>query len=161
MRQSHAVPLLCIALIAGLALAVRAAAWPLAANYLPARAQARREPASAAVGRHPDSLVTVVVTRNPFRMTRRPAPISYDPLRLAQPAAPAVPKPTLALVGIVWGRGAPPTALLDGVPGAGAPRVLVAGDTVAGLRIKSIQRDRVIVVGLDTVWTLTVREPWR
>jgi hypothetical protein len=32
---------------------------------------------------------------------------------------------------------------------------------VGPLRVRRIERERVVIAGLDTVWTLTVREPWR
>jgi len=101
------------------------------------------------------------VERDPFRVTRRPATVLYDPLRLAQPALPPTPKPALALVGIVWDTGRDPTALVEGLPGADGPRAVRQGETIAGLRVRTITRDRLVITGLDTTWTLTVREPWR
>ncbi len=35
------------------------------------------------------------------------------------------------------------------------------GDVVAGLRIKRIGGDQVVIVGMDTTWVLKVREPWK
>ena len=99
--------------------------------------------------------------RDPFRVTRRPAAVLYDPVRISQPAIPAPQKPALALVGIVWDSGKDPTALVEGIPGADGPRPVRRGETIAGLRVKAIKQDRVLITGLDTTWTLTVREPWR
>jgi hypothetical protein len=109
----------------------------------------------------PDSLVGALVERDPFRVTRRPAKVLYDPVRSSQPAIPAPPKPALALVGIVWDSGKDPTALVEGIPGADGPRPVRQGETVAGLRVRIIKQDRVLITGLDTAWTLMVREPWR
>lgn len=106
-----------------------------------------------------DSLGHVVVARDPFRVARRPAPTAYNPIAAATPEAPPAPKPVLALTGIVWGE--VPEAVLEGLPGTDGPRVVRRGETVAGFRIRAIERSHVIVAGLDTVWTLTVREPWR
>jgi hypothetical protein len=70
----------------------------------------------------------------------------------------APPKPTLLLAGIVWGR--QPLAVLEGVPGTSEPRVVVEGDTAGGLRVRSVTRDRVVVTGFDTVWTLQLKARW-
>jgi hypothetical protein len=110
---------------------------------------------------HPDSLVAGLVARDPFRVTRRPSDVVYDPVRLVQPATPPVPKPALALVGIVWDGGHDPTALVEGLPGVDGPRPFRQGESIAGLRVKTIKLDRVVITGLDTTWTLTVREPWK
>jgi hypothetical protein len=63
------------------------------------------------------------------------------------------------LVGIV--AGPEPTAVIDGFPGIDGSRVVRIGDVVATLRIRSIGLTGVRITGMDTVWTLTVREPWR
>ena len=101
------------------------------------------------------------MARDPFRLARRPSPLAYDPLRLLQPPAPPSPKPALVLVGVVWDGGRDPTALIEGFPGVEGPRSLRTGERTAGLRVTRITATRVIVMGLDTTWTLTVREPWR
>ena len=109
---------------------------------------------------YPDSLAFAVASRDPFRAARRPADVAYDPLRAASPAASeAAPKPTLVLSGIVWG--AVPEAVLEGLPGIDGSRLIHERDLVAGLLVKRIERNRVVIAGMDTVWTLTVREPWR
>jgi hypothetical protein len=99
------------------------------------------------------------VHHDPFRLGRRPAPVPYDPIHGGQPPAPGVAKPVLALVGIVVG--ADPTAIVEGFPGVEGARVVRTGDVVAGLRVARIGAREVTVVGMDTTWTLTVREPWR
>jgi len=145
----------------GLALGVRLFAAPLVRVDIPQRAASPAQIAAPPVGTHPDSLAATLVTRDPFRVTRRPSNLVYDPVLLAQPATPRAPKPVLALVGIVWDDGRDPTALVEGLPGVDGPRPVRHGETIAGLRVKAIKPDRVVITGLDTTWTLTVREPWR
>jgi len=99
------------------------------------------------------------VSRDVFRSARRPSPIVYDPQRAAAPVEiNQPPKPALALVGIV--AGPEPTAVIEGFPGIEGGRVVRAGDVVSGLRVKRIDGDRVVIVGMDTTWVLKVREPW-
>lgn len=106
-----------------------------------------------------DSLVRAIVTRDVFRAARRPATVAYDPTRGVVPEAPAPPKPALTLVGLVAGE--PPSAVIEGFAGVEGSRVVRPGDVVAGLRVTSIKRDAVTIVGLDTTWVLRVREPWK
>ena len=145
----------------GLTLGMRLAGWPLVRVVVPPRADAAAAVFSPPPLVKPDSLAAVLVARDPFRVTRRPSNVVYDPLRLAQPATPPPPKPLLALVGIVWDNGRDPTALVEGLPGVDGPRPVRQGETIAGLRVKAIKPDRVVITGLDTTWTLTVREPWK
>jgi hypothetical protein len=112
------------------------------------------------VARYPaDSLRRVVVARDVFRADRHPAAVAYDPSRGAAPLPDGPPKPQLVLTGVVWGD--LPQAVIEGLPTAPGPRVVRVGDVVGGVRVKRIQQARVIVVGFDTTWTLTVREPWK
>src|SRR5438876_10947154 len=147
--------------VGGLALGARLAAWPLVRVVVPPSAGAAVVVSSPVPALPPDSRVHLVVARDVFRVKRRPSDVVYDPVRLAQPATPPAPKPVLALVGIVWDRGRDPTALVEGLPGAEGPRPVRSGETISGLRVKTITRDRIVITGLDTTWTLTVREPWR
>lgn len=145
----------------GVLLAMRLLALPLVRVRLPATA--RSHPASVGNTRPvaTESLSAATVGRDPFRLTRRPAAVAYDPIRLAEQTAPPAPKPVLQLVGIVWEGGRDPTALVEGLPGVEGVRVVRIGDVVAGLRIRSITANAVRIAGLDTVWVLKVREPWR
>jgi hypothetical protein len=145
----------------GLALGVRLAAWPLVRVVVPPPASAAVMASTGVSPLEPDSLAYSLVARDPFHVTRRPSNVVYDPLRLAQPASPPAPKPALVLVGIVWDSGRDPTALVEGLPGADGPRPVRSGEMIAGIRVKTIKADRVVITGLDTTWTLTVREPWR
>jgi len=107
----------------------------------------------------PAESIAAVVSRDPFRIGRRPVLPAYDPLRLAEQLAPPAPKPTLLLVGLV--SGADPSAVIEGLPSTEGSRILRVGDVVAGLRVKTISGNRVVIVGMDTTWVLEVREPWK
>lgn len=108
-----------------------------------------------------ESLGRRTIERDPFRTARSPADVAYDPVRLASAGAPVAgpPKPALVLTGIVWATS--PEAVLEGLPGVNSARVLRVGDVVTGLTVKRIEHGRVTVVGMDTVWVLTVRQPWQ
>jgi len=116
------------------------------------------------VRRSEDSVATpalgALVAHDPFRARRAPAPVAYDPVTLAAgPPHPAPPKPVLTLTGIAWG--AEPEAVIEGFPATDGPRVVRAGEIVGGLKVQRIAPDRVVITGMDTTWTLKVREPWR
>ncbi len=131
------------------------------AGPAPASPVPRRPSPSAPVRLYAaDSLAAAIVARDLFRAGRRPAGVVYDPSVVAAPApAFAVPKPALVLVGLV--HGADPTAVIEGFPGIEGGRVVRAGDRVGELRVVGITSDRVRIVGMDTVWVLKVREPWK
>ncbi len=161
MTSTHVNTLLATVASIGLALGARLVAWPLVQVDVPTRVDAAAVPGSPAPSLEPDLLVAKLVSHDPFRFRRRPSPVQYDPVRLAQAATPPSPKPPLVLVGIVWDRRSDATALVEGIPGVEGPRLLRLGETVGGLRVKAIKPDRLVITGLDTTWTLTVREPWR
>ena len=108
-----------------------------------------------------DSLARVVIGRDLFRVSRRPSPVAYNAQRGAVPVAdvPRPPRPVLVLVGIV--AGSEPSAVIEGFPGIEGARAVRVGDEVSGLKVARIGKSDVRVTGMDTVWTLTVREPWR
>jgi len=160
MSSSHVNASLIVTGSFGIALGVRLVALPIARVEVPQRVSTVPS-TSAAEPAQPESLAASLVGKDPFRVARRSSPVSYDPVRLAQPVAPRPPMPALALVGIVWDTGRKPTALVEGIPGVDGTRPVEQGDTVGGLRVRKILRDRVVITGLDTTWTLTVREPWR
>ena len=54
----------------------------------------------------------------------------------------------LVLTGIVWDSRGHPSAVLDGLPGGGSPRVVRQGDQLGALRVRRIAHDRVVVSGL-------------
>lgn len=95
----------------------------------------------------------------PFRADRRPPAERYGVARVVSPSAtPSVPKPTLVLTGILWGS--EPSAIIEGVPGSEGPVVVQPGQEFGPLRIIAIDSLGVVLRGLDTMWTLKVRQPW-
>jgi hypothetical protein len=150
-----------VAGLTGLSLVVRLLASPLVRIAVPPRTEPPSVAPVSPYPTNPDSLSATVERHDLFRVTRHASAIVYDPVRLAQPVTPLAPKPTLALVGIVWDKGRDPTAVVEGFPGVDGPRPVRLGETIAGLRVKAIRRDGVFISGLDTTWTLTVREPWK
>jgi hypothetical protein len=144
---------------AGIVVAAAAAARPLV-PMTGAPPRALRAPRGPPTARYPaDSLATRIAGRDPFRFDRHSAAVPYDPQRaavaIATPYGP--PKPALRLVGVVTGR--EPAALIEGLPGIEGGRVLRRGERIAGLTIAAIERRQVRVVGMDTVWVLTLRTP--
>ncbi len=161
MTASHLNRLLVAVAAGGMAIGVRLVAAPLVRVVLPARVGVPPAATVRVPAVRSDSLAGALVGRNPFRLTRRPATVPYDAARPAQPAMPPAPKPVLTLVGVVWDKGRDPSALIDGLPGVDGPRPVRRGDVIGGLRVKGINPDRVVISGLDTTWTLMVKEPWK
>jgi len=107
-----------------------------------------------------DSLARLAVSSDVFRATRGASSLAYDPQRAAAPVeVTQPPKPVLTLLGLV--AGAEPTAVIEGLLGVEGSRVVRVGDAVAGIKVQSIAGDHVRLVGMDTVWVLRVREPWK
>lgn len=105
-----------------------------------------------------DSLATFPA-RDPFRLTRRPAPVAYDPLvGMPAPDQPPPARPPLQLTGISVGTEA--SAIVEGFPGTDGPQVVRPGQVVAGLRVRRITGTTVVIEGADTTWSLRIREPW-
>ena len=105
-----------------------------------------------------------VTAHDPFRPEHHPSIVPYNPdiesaAAGAPPPPPKPPKPRIAVAGIVGGP--PWSALLDSVPGRDGSVLVRKGDTLSGLRIRSVGRDTVIVQGADTVWRLVVKRPWQ
>jgi hypothetical protein len=157
-----------IGLLGVIAAGAAAAAWAATVPITQeGRMDAMRAPAARAPAPRPDSadgLVADALRRPLFRPARRRAAVGFDPARSAdavsgENAPPPVARPTLALSGIVWG--AEPAAVIEGMPGAEGSTVLRRGDASSGIRVKRIERSRVVLVGRDTSWVLEVREPWR
>jgi hypothetical protein len=103
-----------------------------------------------------------VTEQDPFRADRKQAPLPFSHLAegmsASPPPPPAPPKPPLFLRGTVGGPKW--EALLEGVPGREGSVLVLQGDTIAGLRVRRTSRDTVVVTGMDTTWTLTVRHTW-
>jgi len=109
-----------------------------------------------------DSAAKAMASSDPFRLERRPSTVPYGAEQEGAPVAPPPPKPPkpkLALVGIVGGP--PWVALLDGVPGRNGSVLVHAGDTLVGLRVRTLGPKGVTITGLDTTWKLTLERPWQ
>lgn len=109
-----------------------------------------------------DSIIRLAISQAPFRASRSPAAVVYDPNRTAAAAVaeePRQPKPRLALAGILWEP--EPSAVIEGIPGVEGARLVLRGETVSGLKVRRIERNRVVITGLDTTWSLSVKEPWK
>lgn len=147
--------------LAGVALAIRVVLRPLAAT--PSVTLPALHPVTSRRAAHVplDSLTEAIVGQDPFRVARRPASLAYDPARTDQSPGQSTPMPVLSLTGIVWSARDEASAVIEGLPGAVGARVVRPGDQIGGLRVRRIDRDRVVIAGLDNVWTLTVREPWK
>jgi hypothetical protein len=100
-----------------------------------------------------------LVAHDPFRLERKPSGVAYMPALEGALPPPRPPRPVLSVVGIVGGP--PWEALLEGVPGRPAAALVRRGDTLGGLRIRSITRDTVRITGMDTTWALSVRRAWQ
>jgi len=101
-----------------------------------------------------------IVAADAFRIARRPSPVPFGTTaNAAEAAVPKPPKPALVLSGIIGGP--PWIGVVDGVPGHDQSVLVQSGDTLGGLRIRSVTKDHVLVAGLDTVWRLTVHQPWQ
>ena len=106
-----------------------------------------------------DSLSAVLVSRDPFRVGRTLAPVGFSPNPVEPSYAPPdPPKPVLLLTGIVWG--AEPSAVIEGLPGIEGGRLMRPGDVAVGIRLQRITAGHVVLSGMDTTWTLSVRRPW-
>ncbi|MGH7649040.1 MAG: hypothetical protein ACREND_13050 [Gemmatimonadaceae bacterium] len=104
-------------------------------------------------------LTSRIIDRDAFRLDRKPAAIAYrvagDSAITSAELPPSVPKPQLALVGIVGGP--PWAALVNGVPAHDGTVLVHASDTLSGLRIRAVSPEGVTITGLDTVWHLTTK----
>lgn len=138
------------------------AAAPLGPAPVAAAADPVAEPGAQAIEPEPaESVAGAVVAADLFRADRRPAAVAYQATTAVAAAAgpaPTPPQPSLALTGLVWG--VVPEAIVTGLPGTDGPRVLRVGDLVAGLRLVRLTPTTAVIVGADTLWTLTLRNPW-
>lgn len=101
----------------------------------------------------PETLLATLLAADPFRRDRGrfdSATTIAAPVLQAKPPAP--PKPRLVLRGIVGGP--PWDAIVDGLPNHEGSYVLRTGDSVSGLKIRSVRADRVTIRGMDTTWIL-------
>jgi hypothetical protein len=150
---------LALAALAGAIASIAVVLRPAKLTAAPAAVRAPGESRGAEPPAKLDSIADAVALAAPFRVSRSAPGVPYDPERRNEAAAPAleaVPKPPLQLVGIVWSTR--PTAVIAGVPSVTGAWVAERGDTMAGLRVRKVERERVVVSGYDTTWNLRVRE---
>lgn len=144
----------------GLAALLAAAFTPL--EPTPALAPPVTEPPPGTTTRvrtNLDSIARVLTERDLFRRSRRPGPVGAVGLGTGASPAPVAPRPVLTLMGIVTGP--EPSAVVEGFPGVQGPRVVRPGDVIGEFLVRRISRMTVEISGMDTVWVLTVREPWK
>lgn len=104
-------------------------------------------------------IVDLARKMTPFRADRRPSRERYGAAEpLPGPIAASIPRPTLVLTGILTGR--EPAAVVEGLPGSEGAIVVRPGETIGPLTVVKINSVGVTIRGLDTAWTLTVRDPW-
>jgi hypothetical protein len=104
-----------------------------------------------------DSLAEAIDVVRDRDLFRPPTPTAgATPLSSPNPAAMARPvRPPLLLRGITGGP--PWQVVLEGVPGRSGHLVLRSGDEIAGLKIRAVVHDTVIIRGPDTTWRLTMK----
>ena len=109
----------------------------------------------------PPLTLTRLADKDPFRLSRQPAPVAYDPQTRAtgETPAPPPPRPQFLVSGILWSEA--PSALVEGFPGFEGARLVRQGDRVGEFRVLRIRQTAVEIRGPDTTWTLLIREPWR
>lgn len=109
-----------------------------------------------------DSLVHIVqftAEHNPFRLNHQPATSAAVANDASGGVVTAMSlRPSLVLKGIVGGA---PTwqAVIEGIPGRQGSVAVAKGDTLAGLRIRRVGRDTVVVEAGDTTFRLTLQRP--
>lgn len=108
-----------------------------------------------------DSLSLLATARNPFRLTRAPAPVVFDPVAqsLGGPPTPRPPRPLPILAGLLLGPS--PGALIDGIPGTEGTRLLRIGESAGAFRVRMITPDSVVLEGADTTWSLKLRRTFQ
>jgi len=127
---------------------------------LPAQQAAKTgAPPTASMMRDIDVASVSLVDADPFRAPRHPSPVEYRPeLEGAPPPPPRQPKPGLSVTGIIGGP--PWSVVVEGIPERPGSTVVQQGDTLGGLKVRSVKRDTVVITGMDTTWRLIVRRAW-
>ena len=157
-RARAEIALWSVALLCGVT-AVAAARAPHPRQLAAQGAPKFRVQRTASTMRDIDVASISLVDADPFRAARHPSPVEYRAeLVGAPPPPPRQAKPALSLTGIIGGP--PWSAVLDGVPGRQGSTVVQQGDTLGGLKVRSLKRDTVVITGMDTTWRLIVRRAW-
>ena len=97
-----------------------------------------------------------VAASDPFRLDRRPSGPPLDQPAMALPVTVTAPPLQLELNGVIGGP--PWRAIVSGIPGREAGVVVRAGDTLGGMRIRTIKRDIVVIQAGDSTMTLTLKK---
>lgn len=95
-----------------------------------------------------------IAERNPFR----PLQTEGEGMRLASTGSYMPPLPPRAepiLQGVVGGP--PWQAIIAGLPGREGGVVVVPGDTVGGMKVRSVGRESAVLVAKDTIYSLTLK----
>jgi hypothetical protein len=89
-----------------------------------------------------------------FRRGRSAPDMTMKPGTTLTPQSkpPGPPRPRLLLRGIVGGP--PWDAIVEGFPNHEGSYVVRAGDSLAGLKVRSVRGDAVMIRGMDTTWIL-------
>lgn len=127
-----------------------------AAAAPPAIRQTQRRSAAspARLTRNTRDQVQAILAGDLFRRERQQpdSAASAPAAQLTTPRPSLPPKPNLTLRGLLGGP--PWDAILEGLPGRDGSYVVRAGDSIGGLRIRSVRRDGVTIRGMDTTWQL-------
>ena len=102
----------------------------------------------------------IVANTNPFRFTRLPSSLRFGEVSTTATAAPeARPRPSLTLLGTIGGP--PWQGVVAGLPGRNGGVVVRSGQQIDSFVVRSVAKDKVVIAGTDTLWVLTVRQPWK
>jgi hypothetical protein len=153
---------LLVLLLSGVVATTMAAIRPLVDAAVPSARSRGEVPTNPGGAKLEKAVIRAALSRPMFRADRQRSATPYDGTEMSAPEIPvpaSVPKPLLAVSGIVVGP--EPAVLLEGLPGLERSVVLRKGDSAQGVRVVRIEHERVFLAGFDTTWTLTVRNPWR
>ncbi|MFQ5808421.1 MAG: hypothetical protein ACE5JM_02280 [Armatimonadota bacterium] len=146
--------------VLGGAAAARAVTGPVLPHVPGVTATAESNPIpDHSVQENADSLTSVILDRNLFRLGRRPAVATTSAAEEPVPQGPVPVPRRFQLLGIVAGR--VPSAVVEGLPGATGARVVREGDRFGDYLVKRIREGRVDIVGIDTLWVLRLKEQGR
>lgn len=147
-----------LALVTVAIASLAAATWRWSASDLdvPAPVLPRASMHATPVGPVSDALAVTagIVAQDPFRLSNRPSRVRLGDDAVPEAAPPPRYRPLLVLKGIV---GPPWVAVIGGIPGVRGDQLLGAGDKRDSLTVREVNADRVVLVGPDTVWVLTLK----
>jgi len=97
-----------------------------------------------------------VASSDPFRLDRHSSGPTVDSPVTPSPSAATAPPLLLELSGVIGGP--PWRAIVSGIPGREAGVVVRAGDTLGGIRVRTIKRDTVVIRAGDSTMTLILKK---